>query len=168
MKRLLLAALLTVMLLLAFGLGVAVGTGQPPDALYATVVENATGETPQDKIGAYVRAIIRGDERAALAAWELPDWQMPDEQARALAARREQVTRQLMATRIAPNYHVLGVEWWGTCCEPRIIQNSRDAGGARVDVQFLDPAGAPLVYRFDLFTRGGAYWGAAEGYPVRQ
>ncbi len=168
MKRILLALLLSGLLLLAFGLGVAVGTGQPPAALFATVVENATGETPQAKIGVYMRAIYRGDQRAALAAWELPDWKMPDEQAGALAARREPVTRELMAGRLAPTYQLLSVQWWGTCCEPRVIRDSREAGGARVDVQFLDPSGAPVVYRFDLFTRGGAYWGAAEGYPARQ
>jgi len=37
-----------------------------------------------------------------------------------------------------------------------------------VTVQFLDGAGRPSLYTFDLFTRGGAYWGGAMGYPARQ
>ena len=138
-------------------------------ALRANVVEQLTGETPEAKIDTYVRAILRGDTESAYAAWELPDWDLlPEGRSALLAARREQVTRDLLAAGIQDDYMTLHVEWWRTCCEPGPICDSREAGGARVSVQFLDQEGRTLSYTVDLFTRGGAYWGGATGYPPRQ
>ena len=132
--------------------------GAPP--WRAAIQELLMGETPQARVAAYVRGIVAGDEDAALAVWELP-------QSGPLSQRRRDVTRQLMAAGISPRYLVLNVEWWRTCCEPGVIHDPRDAGGARLSVQFLDNNGSPLIYVFDVFHRGGSYWGAAQGYPAR-
>jgi len=140
----------------------------PVAALRATVQERITGETPHAKIRAYVRAVVRGDETAALASWELPTWELPDGQSSALSERRRAVTRELMVAGVTADFLVLGTQWWRTCCEPGVINNPRDAGGARVSIQFLDRNGSPLIYVFDLFTRGGPYWGGAMGYPPRR
>jgi hypothetical protein len=140
----------------------------PGTALRAAVVERLAGETPQAKIDTYVQALRRGDSQAAAAAWELPDWELPEGRSALLAARREQATRDLMAAAIQRDYLLIHTEWWRTCCEPAPICDAREAGGARVTVQFLDRIGRPLSYTFDLFTRDGAYWGGAMGYPPRR
>ena len=139
--------------------------GAPP--WRATVQELITRETPQAKVAAYVQAIVGGNEEAALAAWELRAAELPDGRPTALSQRRRDVTRQLMAAGVDADYTILGVEWWGTCCEPGVTHDSRDAGGARIAVQFLDREGLPLLCTFDVFHRGGSYWGAAAGYPAR-
>jgi hypothetical protein len=127
-----------------------------------------SGETPRAKIDAYLRNVAKGDEKAALNLWDLPTWDLPNGRSAELKARREDVTRTIIAQGIQPDTLILGIEWWGTCCEPRVISDSRSAGAARVNVQLLDRNGAPLVYVFDVFTREQPYWGAAVGYPPRQ
>jgi len=129
--------------------------------------ERIAGETPAAKVAAYTRAIVRGDQGAALGLWELPNLQN-QEQLQALAERRTRVTGDLLAANLRPDFTMLQVEWWGTCCEPRVIGASRDAGGARMRVQFLDSQGRPAIYVFDVFVRDGPYWGAAMNYPLRQ
>jgi hypothetical protein len=162
---------------LAIAIGVLLGLGalalwlffsMDGSALRATVVEQLTGETPEARIDAYVQAVLRGDAQSALTAWELPDWDLPAGRSALLAARREQVTRDLLGAGFQHDYMILHIEWWRTCCEPGPICSSREAGGARVSVQFLDREGRPLSYTLDLFTRDGAYWGGAMGYPPRQ
>ncbi len=165
MNRFLLA--LAVLLVLLLPAWLAVELIPSAGALRATVQETLTGETPEARIATYVNAVRRGDERAALAAWELPTWELLEGHSEKLGERRVRVTRELIAAGIRPSYHIVHVQWWRTCCEPGITPDSRSAGGARIDVQFADLNGEPLRYRFDLFTRGGAYWGAAMGYPPR-
>jgi hypothetical protein len=158
-------------LIALFGLGaltVWLSFSLPGTALRANLVERLTGETPQAKIDAYVQALLHGVEQSALAAWELPDWALPAERSALLMGRREQVTRDLLAAGIRNDYLILHTEWWRTCCEPGPICDGREAGGARVSVQFMDQEGRPLQYTFDLFTRDGAYWGGAMGYPPRR
>lgn len=129
--------------------------------------EQMTGETPRAKVEAYVRAIGRSDETAALSLWELPNLQN-QEQLSALTERRNQVTSELLAAKLDPAFTILHTEWWGTCCEPSVSSDSRDAGGARMRVQFLDSKGLPFAYMFDVFVRDLPYWGAAMDYPLRQ
>lgn len=135
--------------------------------LRATVVEWLRGERAAARLDAYVRAILRGDGRAAWDAWELPQWELAAGRSAALQKRRQDVTRDLLAAGIRPDYSILHIEWWRTCCEPGVTSDSRSAGGARIQVQFVDRQGQPLAYTVDVFTGDGAYWGAAMGYPVR-
>ncbi len=128
--------------------------------------ERITGETPQAKLEVYVHAIAHGDQVTALDQWELPHLSN-QEQLNALVERRRQVTSDLLAAGLSPKFTILHIQWWGTCCEPGVLKESRDAGGARMHVQLLDKKGLPLVYVFDIFVRNLPYWGAAEGYPVR-
>lgn len=127
-----------------------------------TLQERITGNTPEARIKTYVRAVLRGDEEAALAAWELPNGPST-----ALAERRQAVTRELIAADLQDDFLILRSEWWRTCCEPGVTCDSRNAGGARVSVQFLNQQGLPVIYIFDVFHRHGSYWGAAAGYPTR-
>jgi hypothetical protein len=59
------------------------------------------------------------------------------------------------------------VEWWRTCCEPGSIDDSREAGAARILVAISGESKPRALYRFDVVVPGG-YWGNATGYPVRQ
>ncbi|MGC9522047.1 MAG: hypothetical protein ACP5HG_09220 [Anaerolineae bacterium] len=137
-------------------------------ALRATVVEHLRGETPEAKIEAYVDAVLRGDEGAALAAWKAPEEERDDELSDALRQRRQEVTRDLIAADLDPEYMTTRIEWWSTCCEPGPTCDSRNAGGARVHVQFMDRDGLPVAYVFDVFHQDGPYWGAAAGYEPRR
>jgi len=127
--------------------------------------EHLTGETPQAKITAYLRAISHHERSAALDLWEL---QAPNpEQYDALRQRREKVTDELLAIGMT-NFTIFDPEWWTTCCEPHVTCSSRNAGGARIQVQILDDKGIPLLYIFDIFAREQPYWGDAMGNPPRQ
>ena len=130
------------------------------------IIEQTTGETPESKLQAYALAIARSDEGMALRLWELPTLTNAD-QLNALAVRRSRVTTELLTVRVKPEYRVDNVEWWSTCCDPTVTNNSRNAGGARMRVQFLDSKGSPRQYMFDIFTRD-PYPGAALDYPLRQ
>jgi hypothetical protein len=126
--------------------------------------EQLTGETPQAKIAAYLQAILQHDKRAALDLWEP---QAPDpERYDALRQRREKITDELLAVGMT-DFTVLEPEWWTTCCEPQVTCESRNAGGARIQVQILDDEGMPLLYTFDVFAREQPYWGDAMGNPPR-
>ncbi len=141
--------------------------GLLPGAAWRTALyEEIMGETPRAKITMYLRAVASGDESAALAAWELPDWQLPLGRSATLASRRSEVTHKLIAAGTRPDLVILCTERWRTCCEPGVTSDPSGAGGARVRVQLLDAKGTPSVYILDVFTRG-PYWGSAVGYPPR-
>ena len=137
-------------------------------AFCSTVIERINGETAQAKVAGYVRTVARGDQRAALAVWELPGWEGRDGWQTALSDRRQKVTDELLTAGISSEFTIRNAEWWSTCCEPSPTHNPREAGGARFHVRLLRHDGSPLCYVFDVFVRDGAYWGAAEGYPPRQ
>jgi hypothetical protein len=126
------------------------------------LVEQALGQTPEAQIASYVSAIARGDRQAALDLWLEPG--IPGS---ALASRRQSVTDDLLAFGPSLGYRVLEVEWWSTCCEPGVIDEPEQAGGARVRVEIRAQGHPATIYLFALQVPGG-YWGAAEGYPVRE
>jgi hypothetical protein len=156
-------AILGISLLLTWGDGSVAGQAQRQ-----SIQEGLAGETPEARVHAYLRAILRGDEAAALAAWTLHEPELPDGRGDALRERRAEVTRQLIAAQLEPDYVISEIEWWSTCCEPRVIDDARSAGGARIQVQLLDHYGMPHDLIFDVFHRGGSYWGGAMGYPQRR
>jgi hypothetical protein len=154
--------LLLGLLLTGLGLG-------PAAAARADLIETVTNERPEARIADYLRATAAGDEAAALAVWEMPDWLARQDVGPKMAERRSAVTGELAALRLGATANTLDVEWWRTCCEPGVIENPRAAGFARVHVTLSRPEDARLwVYVFDVATRGGAYWGEAMGYPPRE
>lgn len=128
------------------------------------LVELALGQTPQNKIGNYLGAIARGDRQAALDLWSRSTSPGPTGD---LQARREVVTDDLLAYGRRLEYTILEVEWWRTCCEPAVIDDPDQAGGARVRVAVSGKDLPGKVYRFDLVVPGG-YWGDAAGNPARR
>jgi len=130
------------------------------------LLDHPSGNLPQEKIGAFVQAVVQGNKTAALELWEVYEQSAPQQQS-AMGKRQQIVISDLLSAKINPEYVILGMEWWGTCCEPAVLNDSRDAGGARIKVQFLDKNELPVVYTFDVFTREQPYWGAAAGYPPR-
>jgi hypothetical protein len=128
------------------------------------LLERPAGNQPQSQVAEFVQSIIDGDLQKSIALWEIQDADTQSE----LASRRESVVADLAAIGIEPDYLILSIEWWTTCCEPTVTCDSRNAGGARIKVQFLDQHSQPLLYTFDVFAREQPYWGSAAGYPRRE
>jgi hypothetical protein len=150
------------LVLTALGLG-------PAAAARADVIESIRNERPEAKVEAYLRATAAGDEPAASAVWEIPDWLARQDVGPRLLERRGAVTRELATLGLGGRFTTLDVEWWRSCCEPGVIEDSREAGFARVYVSLTKPEDARLwTYVLDVVTRGGAYWGGAMGYPPRE
>jgi len=124
-------------------------------------LEQALGRTPQDEIARYLAAITDGDRVAALASWPEPAAQRHD-----LLDRRTSVTDVLLARGPGLQHRVLDVTWWRTCCEPAVIDDPAQAGGARVRVAIGGGDAPEMIYIFDVLVPGG-YWGDAAGNPVR-
>jgi hypothetical protein len=125
------------------------------------LLEQALGRTPQDEIARYLDAITEDDRSAALALWLAPAAQRHD-----LVDRRGSVTGDLLARGPGLQHRVLDVTWWRTCCEPAVIDDPAQAGGARVRVAIGGSLGPEMVYVFDVLVPGG-YWGDAAGNPLR-
>ena len=141
----------------------------PASAARADLIETVRNETPQAKVEAFLRATAAGDEAAALAAWEYPDWLARQDRGPALGERRAAVTRNLTELRLGGRVFERGIEWWRSCCEPGVIENSREAGFARIHVTLSrEEDSRGWFYFFDVVTRGGAYWGGAMDYPPRE
>ena len=125
------------------------------------LLEQVLGRTPQHQIAGYLAALARGERPAALESWPAPTSDHLD-----LAARRDSVTDTLLAHGPGLEYQVLDTTWWRTCCEPAVIDDPTQAGGARVRVSIGGGRGPETIYIFDLLVPGG-YWGDAAGNPLR-
>ena len=133
------------------------GIGVITLALFASVdsvsllMETLRGETtPQARVEAYLKAIAKGDERAALAMWPPNERLGPDYDERRLA-----ITEKLLALGDDLAYRILDAEWWSTCCEPHVVNDPRLAGFARIKTLINGE-----VYVFDvLATKGRGCWG---------
>ncbi len=142
--------------------------------------DRITGETPSAKVDAYVRAVARGDEAAALDLWEPPAVDLPNGRSTALRQQRVDVTRALIAVGIRPDVAIRSIEWWRTCCEPGLIDGPRDAGGARLRIRLIDRSGVALDYVVEVFDRDGSssssglralltrHWVVRDVYPADQ
>jgi len=124
------------------------------------LVERVSGETPQAKVSSYLALVARGDGDEALALWPASERLGLEYE-----VRRHSVTTELGTLGPELSHRVVKIEWWGTCCEPHIITDSREAGFARLWVE-VSRGDEARRYVFDVFTRFG-YGGWMEGYPVR-
>jgi len=75
-------------------------------SLRLTLSERISGNNPEARTRTYVRAVLRGDEEAALATWELPSWELPNGQSTAIAERRQAVTREMIAADLQDDFMV--------------------------------------------------------------
>lgn len=129
------------------------------------LVERLIGETPQTKVSSYLELVASGAHEEALAQWPAL-WAASDRLAPQYEVRRQSVTSQLEELRPELMPRVLNIEWWGTCCEPHLTTDSRDAGFARLWVE-VSRADESRQYVFDVLVLGGPYLGEMQGYPVR-
>lgn len=126
------------------------------------LVEQMLGQTPEARIREYLSAVAEGDRHAAQNLWAFSDSSNPS-----LENRRSNITADLLAYGPTLHFQILDIEWWRTCCEPAIISEPGQAGGARVQVLLGSQAHPDRIYTFDLLVPGG-YWGEAAGNPVRR
>ena len=163
MKKIFRLILYSVLILLGGVIGLLMGTltigGLSPNML----LEFVSGETPQARITAYLQAIQSQDRAAALDVWRLPA--DGTDTFAAMSERRNSVTDELLARKIT-DFTIFEPQWWSTCCEPGVTHQSRNAGGARVQVQVLDAQAQLWIYIFDVFV-DGPYFGDAAGNPYR-
>ncbi|MGB2762323.1 MAG: hypothetical protein WBC21_02140 [Minisyncoccales bacterium] len=125
-------------------------------------IEKIINETPEAKINAYLKAVMKNDERKVLEFWRLSDWKEDP----LLSNRRENISKELIAMG-TKDFDILNIEWWRTCCVAGVISNSQAAGGARARVKLISRDDVEYIYIFDIFHQKGAYWGAAEGCQLR-
>ncbi len=125
------------------------------------LVERVIGETPQTKVSSYLELVASGARQEALALWPANE-RLGSE----YEVRRQSVTSELEDLRLELMPRVLSIEWWGTCCEPHVTADSRDAGFARLWVE-VSRGREPGQYVFDILALGGPYSGEMQGYPVR-
>jgi len=138
-------------LVFVFWVGVCIGLGgllliiNNNEHVRYYLLELPTRNQPESNIDAFVQALIRDDHTEAVRLWEIQgDTSLYTSSE--LKNRRESVISDLTAEEINPEYIIMDIEWWRTCCELSVIHDTRDAGGARIRVQFLDPSGNPLQY----------------------
>jgi len=127
------------------------------------LLEEALGRTPGHQIASYLSAVAKGDRSAALERWPATASDPSD-----LMDRRDSVTDTLLAYGRRLEYHILDTVWWRTCCEPAVIDDPAQAGGARIRVAVGNGHGPETTYTFDLLVSGGVYWGDAAGNPMRE
>ena len=142
------------------------------------LIEKVINETPEAKISAYIEAVAENNREQALDLWKLPEWQNSSfEGDNQLEKRKEKTTDDLFKAKINSDFTVTRVEWWSTCCAPRIINNSNWANGARVHVQLTNSSGIKRPYIFDVFVWKGRiepgissvrYWTIRDIYPENQ
>jgi len=136
------------------------------DELRYFILEQPTVNQPITKIDDFIKAIIRLDSFSAIELWEISDDALSVSHSD-LVRRREEVVSKLISETINPDYKIIYVEWWKTCCDPGVTNDSRSAGGARINIQFIGSNGNPISYIFDVFAREQPYWGKAESYQPR-
>jgi len=129
-------------------------------------LEIALGQTPEQRVRDYLTAVKRGDEGKISSAWQLPGENYEKDFVFSLETRRKEITEKLITAKVK-NFKILNLEWWGTCCDADITQDPQNAGGARIKVKIETGNGDEELYVFDVFDKGTAYWGEANGYPLR-
>ncbi len=117
------------------------------------LAEKINNETPESRINAYLKAVKTGNETLALSLWRLPEggnWNTV-EKSSLLQNNRLNITKELINKKIK-SFDIVNIEWWRTCCEPGVINDSMGAGGARVGVEIMDINNNASIYIFDVFT----------------
>lgn len=138
------------------------------NGIFTPLIERIFNETPQARIYDFVHAISTDNEKKASNLWIIPEWWNSDfKEFDDLKARKERVINELVNKKISPDFTIENIELWRTCCMPGIINDYKEAGGARIKVKLISENKTELYYTFDIFTRETTYFGDAAGYPVR-
>ena len=130
-------------------------------------IEKITNENPKAKVAAYIQAVSIGDKEKALKFWKIPEsYNLNLEYVDRIKNQGEKITKEFIEKKIKPDFTIKNIEWWSTCCTPKIIENSRIAGRAKVYVQLVDSNNIESTYVFDVIVPGG-YDGGLTGHSVR-
>lgn len=134
--------------------------------VFTPLIEKIINESPEAKISAYLRAVSKEDKETALNIWHYSALSPENDDRILLKERREKITDDFIKAKINPEFKIINIEWWTTCCIPSITDNSRGAGRAIVKAE-LFVNNEKKVYVFDVYVKDGNYAGEAAGYPVR-
>lgn len=135
------------LLVLAAPLAVASAVLLAPFGPGPAIVARITSDTHDGQLELFARSIERGELERARSLWIVPaNASAPVQES--LEARKREVLGEL--ARFAGTRHVVqGVQWWGTCCMPHVIDSPTGAGGARYRVSF---EGSSVQYVVDVFA----------------
>lgn len=148
------------LLQLAASLAVAAAVLLAPFGPGPAIVAKITSDTPDGQLELFARSIERGELERARSLWIVPA-NASSPLRESLEARKREVMGEL--ARFAGTRHVVqGVQWWGTCCMPHVIDSPRGAGGARYRVGF---EGSPVQYVVDVFAADTSW--IHDGQPAR-
>lgn len=130
-------------------------------------IEKIKNETPEAKVAAYIQAVAENNKEKALSFWDISEsYELNLEYCNEIRDLGKQVTKKLIEKKIKSDFTITHIEWWSTCCVPRIIENPCVAGEAKVYVQLTDSNNAKSIYIFDVIVPGG-YDGGLSGHSVR-
>lgn len=131
------------------------------------LIEKIKNENPEAKVTVYIQAVSNGDREKALSFWDISEsYKLNPEYCDKTKNRGEQITKELIEKKIKSEFVITKIEWWSTCCMPRIINNSRFAGEAKVYVQLTDSDNIKSSYIFNVVVPGG-YDGGLTEHSVR-
>lgn len=148
------------LLVLAAALGLAAAILLAPFGPGPAIFARITADTPDGQLELFAGSIERGDLERARSLWIIPaNASTPVRDS--LEARQHEVMRELGGFAGRP-YVVERVQWWGTCCMPRVIDSAKGAGGARYRVRF---DGSLVPYVVDVFAVDTSW--IYDGQPAR-
>lgn len=131
------------------------------------LIEKIKNENPEAKVIAYIQTISSGDKEKALSFWKISEsYKLSPEYCNKIRDRGERITKELIEKKIKPDFTIMRIEWWSTCCVPNVIENSRFAGKAKVYVQLVDSNDIKSAYIFEVIVPRG-YSGELAGHSVR-
>ncbi|HET8569737.1 MAG TPA: hypothetical protein VFM93_12230 [Candidatus Limnocylindria bacterium] len=122
------------------------------------ITDRALGDTPEQRVAAFVAAVSRADAVAAGRSWNAGSaW---------LEARHRSWTEQLIAASPRPSARIERVEWWWICCAAVEPAASRDkATFARMWV-VLELAAGPRMLVVDVSALD--HQPMFDGLPARE
>jgi hypothetical protein len=136
----------------------------PPLACFINpFIEQATGETPEAKVSAYLEAIRQGDQVVAYDCWRPANERLGSE----YEARRQAAIEAVSALGSGLSFRIQDVQWWSNCCEPGVINDPGNAGFARLRVAVAGTGEDEVIHVFDVGVTGGPYYGEMMGCPTR-
>jgi hypothetical protein len=136
-----------------FGFGRTISVSLLKKINIAYSLEKIKHETPEAKIDNYIQAIIKGNKEEALKNWEIFGGQ-----GEILGEEREKITDKLINAKINPDFKIINIDWWFSCCMSANKSDYLKANYSRIKVEFSDKNNVKKIYYFDLSVLNSEDW----------